>query len=77
MLRIECPECQTSYTAERLGVKLGPQHTAKLDVACILCKLPFKVTVGPKVVVDVPSWSARTFLRRKPVTRLDGHEVKG
>lgn len=75
-MRIECPNCKTSYTAERLGITLGPQQSAQLDVACVLCKAPFHVEINPKVVATTPGWWARTVLRRKPELTLDGHEVR-
>jgi phage FluMu protein Com len=75
-MRIECPTCKTSYTAERLGLKLEPKQTAHVDVGCVLCKQAFSVTVIPREVTTVPGWWARVVLRRAPTTTIDGHEVR-
>ena len=40
--RAECPECQTSYTLQRLGARAGVGR--EYFVTCATCKTEFEVT---------------------------------
>jgi hypothetical protein len=76
VLRLECPACATSYTAERCGVPaLTAQQSARVTVICVMCKASFDVEVTPKTRTETPGWWARTVLRRAPVVLPDGHSV--
>ena len=75
MLRIECPTCETSYPAKRLGVALLPEHSAIVTVKCLTCKEAFDTRIEPKYVTNEVGWFAKYILRRQPSTELLGHEV--
>lgn len=79
-MRIECPHCETSYTAERCGLALTGTEKAKATIACGLCKEVFDVVVMPREVTkEQPlGWFAKYILRQKPevVTVQDGHQVE-
>lgn len=56
MPKIECPKCQTSYQAERLGIKVGPKEKSLLW--CKICGAKLQIRVREEVAtVPVPrSW---------------------
>src|SRR5512146_2996641 len=72
-MRIECPECHTSYTHERLGLALQPETAAIVTVGCVLCRCEFDVALQPTkpTIVTTPGaplgWFQRVVLRRVPV----------
>ena len=44
--KIECPECKTEYTPERLGIPaLVSPGQVSVDVKCMVCKKAFHSTV--------------------------------
>jgi len=75
MLRIECPTCATSYTAERCGVELLPEQSAVVTIGCITCKQPFDARIEPTYVTNEQGWFARYILRRQPSQSLAGHQI--
>jgi predicted Zn finger-like uncharacterized protein len=76
MLRIECPNCQTSYTSKRLGInELMPEATAVVTVKCLTCSQDFDARVEPNYVTNEPGWFQKYIMRRKPSTELLGHKV--
>jgi hypothetical protein len=75
MERIECPECATSYTLERLGLKMPTEAGKNLQVTvvCMVCKKQFDSRLESVLegrVVDAPGWVARNILRRKPTVEM-------
>lgn len=74
-VRIQCPECATSYTGERLGIVLRPTDSMSVTVACMVCKRSFDTFIEPNFTTSEVGWFARTILRRQPVVSLDGHKV--
>jgi predicted Zn finger-like uncharacterized protein len=75
MLRIECPECGTSYKAERLGIALMPEQSMVVTVKCLTCGLAFDTRIEPNYVTTEAGWFARYIMRREPSSSLQGHVV--
>lgn len=74
-MKIECPYCQTTYTAERCGLALTGNQKAKATIACGLCSEQFDVVVMPRDVVQPQTWWDRIRGRQAEVVRV-GHTVE-
>ncbi len=75
MLKLECPNCQTAYTAARCGISLMPEQNAAVTVQCMVCAKQFEVRIEPNSVTDELGWFAKYILRRKPSQSLRGHAI--
>lgn len=68
-LRIQCPNCATSYTADRCGIPRPDKAQQTIaTVVCMVCRTQFDTVFTP--VVDAvenysPNWFARNIMRRK------------
>ena len=71
--RIECPQCATSYTPQRCGMRdLAEDESAVITVKCLVCGWSFDTSVRPKFIVVTPGWFQRVVMRKKPVEQRDG-----
>ena len=75
MLRLECPNCQTSYTAIRCGISLLPEQHADVTVQCLICEKSYDVLIEPAYITHEVGWFARYVLRRQPSQSLQGHAI--
>lgn len=73
MIRIQCPECATSYTAERCGLSPRATESVSASVKCSICATVFQVVLVPAVTPAQP-WYRR--LMRTPVAPVSSHVVK-
>lgn len=50
MIRIECPHCQTSYTAQRCGLPFEEGMEVRADIKCQTCAQVFHAALTPQTV---------------------------
>ena len=77
-MRIECPNCGTSYTMERLGWTLpeDPTKILNLTVVCMVCQKHFDATIETAIVgqqeqVRPKTWTQWLLLRPADVDVMD------
>ena len=71
--RLKCPNCDTEYAAERMGLpEIGPNQTLSAAVKCLVCGCGFDAVVSPKPG-NSPNWFMRVVLRRPVIA--PGHSV--
>ena len=70
MDRIECPNCKTSYTVERLGLDWMMADTRPFvaTVACMVCKVTFDAYRTTEMIPGARTW--RTLWQRKDTTQV-------
>lgn len=79
-IRLECPECHTSYTAERCGLSNIAKQPTQVTVTCMVCKTNFHVLVrwtSSKTEVSKPwwnIWSAKTFVEGELVPTVESQK---
>lgn len=68
-IKLECPQCETSYTTERCGVKVQPEHVTRATVVCLICGTSYdaKIEFVPArtEILNEPGWFAKYVLRRQ------------
>lgn len=64
MPKIECPKCQTSYLADRLGIKVGPKEKSLLW--CKVCGAKLQVRMQEKITIAPVPRSWRQLWLKQP-----------
>lgn len=78
-MRIQCPECETSYLVERLRIRVGPKEKAVIH--CPVCNTVLRIEFRElPVVLGARKWQTLWLTRERVlelepvVTRREGED---